>query len=54
MLSMQLDILTRLIPQVTIIIFHYMKKILLKNKKKTKHKKMRGLNQNSYINKSDT
>jgi len=46
---MQLNILARLTPQVKTIICHHMKKILLK-----KYKNMRGLYQNSYVNKNDT
>jgi len=37
---MQLDISARLTPQVTTIICHHMKKILLKNKTERKYKKM--------------
>ena len=45
---MQLDIPARLTPQVTIIIFHYIKKLLLL--KKTIYG---GLDQNPYTNKND-
>jgi len=44
---MQLDISARLTPQITTIIFHDMKKVLLK-------KYMAELDQNPYFNKNDT
>jgi len=47
---MQFDISARLTPQVTTIICHHMTKVLLK--KKRKYKKMEGLDQNPYVNKS--
>jgi len=47
-ITMQLDIPARLTPQVTIIIFHYIKKLLLL--KKTIYG---GLDQNPYTNKND-
>jgi len=53
-ITMLLDISTRLTPQVTTLICHHMKKILLKKKKKIKYKNMRGLDKNSYVNKNDT
>jgi len=49
-----LDISTRLTPQVTTIICHHMKKILLKKEKERKYKNMGGLDQNPYVNKNDT
>ena len=49
---MQLDISARLTHQVTTIICHHMKKVLLKTKKSTK-KKYGGLDQNSYVNKNN-
>jgi len=48
-ITMQLDNSARLTPQVTTIICHHMRKILLK-----KIQKYRGLDQNSYVNKNDT
>jgi len=48
---MQLDISARLTPQVTTIIFHHIKKILLKKRKKIQ--KYGGLEQNPYVNKND-
>jgi len=44
---MLLDISARLTPQVTTIICHHMKKVLLK-------KNIGGLDQNLYVNKNDT
>ena len=49
-ITMLLDILVRLTPQVTTIICHHMKKILLKKK----YKNMGGLDQNPYVNKNYT
>jgi len=46
-ITMQLDI-----PQVTTIIYHHMKQILLKKRKKYKY--IRRLGQNSYVNKNYT
>jgi len=52
---MQLDISVRLTSQVTTIICHHMKKVLLKKKgKRKKIQKYGGLNQNSHVNKNDT
>ena len=53
---MQLDISTMLTPQLTTIICHHTKKILLKTRKKERNynKIMEGLDQNSYVNKNDT
>jgi len=51
---MLFDILARLTPQVTTIICHHMKKVLLKKEKERKYKNMEGLYQNSYVNKNDT
>ena len=52
---MQLDISARLTSQVTTIICHHMKKVLLKKKgKRKKIQKYGGLNQNSHVNKNDT
>jgi len=48
---MLLDISVRLTHQVTTIICHYMKKILLKKKIK-KYKNMRGIDQNPCVNKN--
>jgi len=49
-ITMLLDISVRLMtPQVTTIICHHMKKVLLK-----KYKNMGELDQNSYVNKNDT
>jgi len=48
---MQLHISARLTPQVTTIICHHMRKVLLK---KEKIQKMGGLYQNLYVNKNDT
>ena len=42
----------RLTPQVTTIIYHHMKKVLLKKRKKIQ--KYGGLDQNPYVNKNDT
>jgi len=52
-ITMQLDISVRLKPQVTKIICHQMKKVLLKKKYK-KYKNMGGLDQNPHVNKNDT
>jgi len=54
--TMQLDISTMLTPQLTTIICHHTKKILLKTRKKERNynKIMEGLDQNSYVNKNDT
>jgi len=51
---MQLEISARLTPQVTTIICHHMKKLLLKREKRKKIQKYGGLGQNSYVNKNDT
>jgi len=48
-ITIQLKISTRLTLQITTIICHHMKKVLLK-----KNIKIRGLDQNSYVNKNDT
>jgi len=53
-ITMLLDISAKLTPQVTTIICHHMKKILLKKEKERKYKNMGGLYQNSYVNKNDT
>ena len=53
-ITMQLDISARLTPQVTIIICHHMKKILLKKRKRKKIQKYGGLDQNPHVNKNDT
>jgi len=45
-ITMLLDISTRLTPQVTTIICHHMKKVLLKKENERKHKNMGGLDQN--------
>ena len=51
---MQFDISTRLTPQVTTIICRQIKKNIIKKKKKErKYQNMRGLYQNSYVNKND-
>jgi len=50
-ITMPLKILARLTPQVTTIIYHHMKKILLNKRKK--YKNTGGLDQNTYINKND-
>jgi len=50
---MPLKISARLTPQVTTIIYHHMKKVLL-NKRKKKYKNTGGLDQNPYVNKNDT
>jgi len=51
---MPLKISIRLTPQVTTIIYHYMKKILLNKgkKKKKKNTKMERLDQNPYVKKT--
>jgi len=51
---MQLEISAILTPQVTKIICHHMKKILLKKEKIKKIQKYGGLDQNLYVNKNDT
>jgi len=53
---MPLKISARLTPQVTTIIYHNIKKILLNKRKKKKKKiqKYGGLDQNPYVNKNDT
>ena len=51
---MPLKISARLTPQVTTIIYHHMKKILLNKRKKKENTKIRGLDQNSYVNKNYT
>jgi len=51
---MKLDILVRLTPQITTIIWHNMKKNIIKGKKKRNTSKYGGLDQNLYINKTDT
>jgi len=53
-ITMLLNISDRLTPQVTTIICHHMKKILLKRRKRKKIQKYGGLDQNSYVNKNDT
>jgi len=57
-ITMPLKISARLTPQVTTVIHHHMKKILLNKRKKKKGKKKYkntgGLDQNTYVNKSDT
>jgi len=54
-ITMQLKILTRLTLQVTTIIYHHMKKSIIKQKKKErKYKNTEGLDQNPYVNKNDT
>ena len=53
-ITMQLDISAKLTPQVTTIICHHMKKILLKKEKERKYKNMGGLDQNPYVNTNDT
>jgi len=50
-ITMQLKISVRLTLQVTTIICHHMKKVLLKKERKYK---LRGLDQSSYVNKNDT
>jgi len=52
----QFGISTRLKPQVTTIICHHMKKLLLKKEKikKIQKKNIGGLDQNSYVKKNDT
>jgi len=52
-ITMQLDISARLTPQVTTIIFHHMKNILLKQKKK-ENTKIWGTRPKPYVNKNDT
>jgi len=52
MLDMSLKISARLTPQVTTIIYHHMKKVLLNKRKK--NTKIRRLDQNPYVNKNDT
>jgi len=52
-ITMQLDISARLTPQVTTIICHHMKKILLKKEKERKYKNMERLDQNPHVNKND-
>jgi len=49
---MELKISARLTPQVTTIICHHMKKVLLNKRKK--YKNTGGLDQNPYVNKNDT
>ena len=52
---MQLDISVKLTSQVTTIICHYIKKnIIKKRKKERKYKNMEGLDQNTYVNTNDT
>jgi len=61
-ITMQLKISSRLTPQVTTIIYHHMKKniikqkkkVLLNKRKKKENTKIRGLDQNLYVNKNDT
>jgi len=48
-ITMQLDISVRLTPQLTSIIWHHMKKIIIKKIQKN----MRGLDQNPYVKKND-
>jgi len=50
----KLDISARLTPQVTTIICHHIKKVLLKEKRKEIQENMGGLDQNPYINKNGT
>ena len=52
--TIQLDISTRLTPQVTTIICHHMKKYYSKRKNKENKKNMGGLDQNTHVNKNDT
>jgi len=49
-ITMQLDISTRLTPEVTTIICHHMKKNIIQKKKKN----IGELDQNSYVNKNNT
>ena len=51
---MQLDISVKLTPQVTTIICHHMKKVLLEKGKRKKIQKKWRLDQNPYVNKNDT
>ena len=57
-ITIQLDISVMLTPQVTIIICHHTKKVLLKKRKrrikKIQKEYMGGLDQNPYIKKNDT
>jgi len=55
-ITMQLDISVRLTHQLTTIICHHMKKVLLKKEKRKKiqKKNIGGLDQNPYVNKNDT
>jgi len=54
-ITMQLDISAKLTPQVTTIMCHHMKKkILLKKEKRKKIQKYGGLDQNPYVNTSNT
>jgi len=46
---MQLDISAKLTPQVTTIICHHMRKILLKKEKRKKIQKYGELDQNPYV-----
>jgi len=49
-ITMPLKMSARLTPQVTTIIYHHMKKVLLNKRKKNTG----GLDQNPYVNKNDT
>jgi len=51
---MLLDISIRLRLEVTTIIFHHMKKSIIKRRKNKKNTKIWGLDKNSYVNKNDT
>jgi len=51
---MSLKISARLTPQVTTIIYHHMKKVLLNKRKRKKIQKYGRLDQNPYVNKNDT
>jgi len=54
-ITIQLDISVRLTHQVITIICHYMKKVLLKKRKKKENiKKMGKLDQNPYVTKNNT
>jgi len=53
-ISKKFKISARLTLQVTTIIYHHMKKSIIKQKKKERKYKNTGLDQNSYINKNDT
>jgi len=53
-ITMQLDISARLTSQVTTIICHHMKNVLLKKGKRKKIQKYGGLDQNPHVNKNDS